>query len=711
MSETINGVSILSAETKRALVADVQFFETYTSAAFNRKMNGIVKPGFYAGFEPVLSGGLNVTITSTSEADKRGAASVNVGEYQISVHQIEDIILTLPAGATTRVVLEANYQNGVKTNQVDVKSAIQAARIYLADVSVTLAGNQLEICRFTVPAGTTTLTKTMLSKASRPDKAIGSELSSDVESGNSEGDAYKAATIAAVKRAMELSVLTRGAIPDTDNLNKYGPSADRVGQWAKVTITGATIANGYPEMDAVGILEVFRGGAWNGTQRFTSRNGNVYVRSLTAAWNGTDGPWGAWSATYEDAPLPDVWLPLTDSMTMMYGEGPYDRITIGDQYAELTTRSATFSRATTASYFDKTGLMRIAAINEPRFEKPGLLMESSGTNLHLYSESFVSSTGSNATNNSAKSPRGDMTMCLFQETAINGEHYLQDKNIALTADVTYCFSTFVAAGPGERSIYLRVASGTSSGVIFNPNTGAWVGGVVGSVVIDRGFEDMGNGIYRVWMAFKATTTQTSIVRLQLAKAHVTVYDGDATAGLYVWGAQFEETPFPTSYIKTEGVAVTRAADTWGISAANLGYMTLAQKFKRTIALNLTIKYSPPTNYTEVIRASGIRNDIMCRMHQVNKVTTLTAYRSSGGLAISVDSNAEGLFTHRIENDTVTTNILGKSNTHDVVPVSTTETPNDIGSSSAAVSAKFVYHIRHLRIWHRALTDSQIKGLR
>lgn len=711
MSETINGVSILSAETKRALVADVQFFETYTSAAFNRKMSGIVKPGFYAGFEPVLSGGLNVKITSANEADKRGAASVNVGEYQISVHQIEDITLALPAGATTRVVLEANYQNGVKTNQVDVNSAIQAARIFIADVSVALAGNQLELCRFTVPAGTTVLTQTMLSKASRPDKAIGSELSSDVESGSSDGDTYKGATIAAVKRAMALSVLTRGAIPETDNINKYGPSAERVGQWAKISTTGATIANGYPEMDAVGILEVFRGGAWNGTQRFTSRNGNIYVRSLTAAWNGTDGPWSAWAATYEDAPLPDVWLPLTDSMAMVNGEGPYDRITIGNQYAELTTRSATFSRATTATYFDKTGLMRVAEINEPRFEKPGLLMEASGTNLYLNSESHKGSTGSTVTNNSAKSPRGDKTMCLFQETAINGEHYLEDRNIALVADVTYCFSTFVAAGSGDRTLYMRIATGTSGGVIFNPNTGAWVGGIVGSVVTDRGFEDLGNGLYRVWMVVKATATQASIVRLQLAKAHITVYDGDITANLYVWGTQFEESPFPTSYIKTEGVAATRAGDTWGISAANLGYMTLSQKFNRTIALNLLVKYSPPTNYTEVISARGIRNDIMCRIHQINKLTTLTAYRSSGGLALTVDANAEGVFAHKTENDTVSTFFQGKTNTHTVPPVSTTETPNDIGSSSAAVSAKFVYYIRHLRIWHRALTDSQIKGLR
>ena len=74
-----------------------------------------------------------------------------------------------------------------------------------------------------------------------------------------------------------------------------------------------------------------RAGASNGTQRFTLVNGNVYTRSLTAAWNGVDGPWGAWNAPYEEAPFPDVWIPLNDSLTMLAGFGPYDRITFGDQ--------------------------------------------------------------------------------------------------------------------------------------------------------------------------------------------------------------------------------------------------------------------------------------------------------------------------------------------------------------------------------------------
>lgn len=195
MSETINGITLLSAETGRALIADVQWFEPYTSAAFNRKMRGIVKPGFYAGFTPVLAGGLKIAITSAKEDGKRGAASVDIGDHQISVQQIEDVVFTLPTGVTTRVILEANYQQGVKTDQVDSKSNIQAVRLFLQDLSVTPDGNQLEVCRVSVPSGCTQLTEDMIDVTGRKLMQLGTEYSNDFDS----DDEDKAATPKALK--------------------------------------------------------------------------------------------------------------------------------------------------------------------------------------------------------------------------------------------------------------------------------------------------------------------------------------------------------------------------------------------------------------------------------------------------------------------------------------------------------------------------------
>ncbi|MDU6821185.1 pyocin knob domain-containing protein [Leclercia adecarboxylata] len=90
------------------------------------------------------------------------------------------------------------------------------------------------------------------------------------------------------------AVQWRGALPANANLNSYGPTSDFIGIWSFAT-SGGTVANGFPENNAQGILEVFSGGPWLGTQRFTHRDGNIYTRTLTAAWNATTMPWSAWN--------------------------------------------------------------------------------------------------------------------------------------------------------------------------------------------------------------------------------------------------------------------------------------------------------------------------------------------------------------------------------------------------------------------------------
>jgi len=87
----------------------------------------------------------------------------------------------------------------------------------------------------------------------------------------------------------------RGALPAAANLNSYGPTSELTGIWMQGTSNNAQPANNFPEANAVGFLEVFAGGQWGGTQRYTVRNGNVYIRSLSASWNGVDGPWGDWN--------------------------------------------------------------------------------------------------------------------------------------------------------------------------------------------------------------------------------------------------------------------------------------------------------------------------------------------------------------------------------------------------------------------------------
>lgn len=89
-------------------------------------------------------------------------------------------------------------------------------------------------------------------------------------------------------------IKNNGELPVDANLDEYGPVEEYLGVWSKSTSTNAQPANKFPEENAVGVLEVFVAGQFAGTQRYTVRSGNVYVRSLSAKWNGVNGPWGVW---------------------------------------------------------------------------------------------------------------------------------------------------------------------------------------------------------------------------------------------------------------------------------------------------------------------------------------------------------------------------------------------------------------------------------
>lgn len=197
-AEKVNNVITLTPDTSLPLLADVQYFELYSSDALNRKMKNIVLPGFYCGFEPVPGGGLTVRITS-EKSDGRGAASVDVNECQISVQQIDDVIVPVKAGKTTIIVLEANYQYGVKTNQVDSSSKVSAARIIPLE-GENRSDNQIEVCRVVVPAEATDVTADMIITKYRWNRALGIEFSSELDS----DEELKAATPLAVKKLKTL---------------------------------------------------------------------------------------------------------------------------------------------------------------------------------------------------------------------------------------------------------------------------------------------------------------------------------------------------------------------------------------------------------------------------------------------------------------------------------------------------------------------------
>ncbi|WP_426575313.1 tail fiber domain-containing protein (plasmid) [Xenorhabdus stockiae] len=183
MSQVINEAAVLSSNRDALpLLADIQYLEPYTSSALNRKFKGILRAGIYTGFQPKAGTGLSVLITSSSEQDGQGAASINVGKNQISIQQVKEVIVPVPASKTSIIALEANFEFGKVTNQVDSASTIKAAHIVVVDVSQGISGNQLELCRVNVPMDAKAVTEAMIDTSHRVVQTVGITLSEKIDS-------------------------------------------------------------------------------------------------------------------------------------------------------------------------------------------------------------------------------------------------------------------------------------------------------------------------------------------------------------------------------------------------------------------------------------------------------------------------------------------------------------------------------------------------
>ena len=86
-----------------------------------------------------------------------------------------------------------------------------------------------------------------------------------------------------------------------------------------------------------------------------------------------------------------MWIPFNDSLDMITGFSPsYKKVKIGDDVVnDASDKIVKFKRASTATYINKSGELKTAEIDEPRFERDGLLIEGQRTNYMLNSKTPV----------------------------------------------------------------------------------------------------------------------------------------------------------------------------------------------------------------------------------------------------------------------------------------------------------------------------------
>ena len=263
--------------------------------------------------------------------------------------------------------------------------------------------------------------------------------------------------------------------------------------------------------------------------------------------------------------------PLAGMMSSGFGSRP--RLDLNFLGGGLDPR-ITFTRASSGTHFNNTGLLVAASTDVARFDYDpvtlaplGLLIEEARTNLALNSGDTLSGGfGGVVVADQITAPDGSLAD-FFQEDTGNSEHYAGDRVVAVTAGTTYTWSFYAKlglAGEARRACVRTGAQGPAS-VAFDLETGS--GTLIGGAV-SFGISSAGNGWWRCWIVFIATGTGLAVFRQQLSIGTNTVYTGNGTSGLFFWGAQLEAGSFPTSYIPTGTEAATRAADVAVMTGTN-----------------------------------------------------------------------------------------------------------------------------------------------
>ena len=282
----------------------------------------------------------------------------------------------------------------------------------------------------------------------------------------------------------------------------------------------------------------------------------------------------------------------------------------------------THTRASSATYVDRDGVIKNAATNTPRFdhnpatdESLGLLVEEARTNLLTQSKFDTGGTlaGVTRTLTTEINPAGEAETRRLQCTNVGSAHRISFSSssantVTVSAFVKKDTHRYVIIGYGGLSQSFTALFDIEPGLTSDRLLGQGVNGG-NSTNISAGYQDYSNGWVRIWAT--GTTTGSNGFTLQLAENATTFtlqsWTADGTEAIYVWGGQLEDdASFPTSLILTDGSAVTRAADVTKITGNDFGTFNLF-------------------NYSEEWQKRGLQSGAAVKINQiVSPVGTMTA---------------------------------------------------------------------------------------
>lgn len=236
----------------------------------------------------------------------------------------------------------------------------------------------------------------------------------------------------------------------------------------------------------------------------------------------------------------------------------------------------------------------------------GILIEGQRTNQFVYSNRYVFPTWlthrCTVDNDIVIAPDGLTTAADITQAADQGIGPLisQDSTI-ITEGSTYTVSAFFKSSDYKYAIFGDYQI-SDTGVSYS-----YINLETGDVTLNAnhtsgGMIYVGGGWYRAWITCTAVQSNPTDGQTAIGmgdKADTTISAENRGGKFSIWGAQFEQGDFPTSYIKTEAVQVTRAADVISLATSAFPY----NADEGTLILSASVQDASPQSYLAELRAS------------------------------------------------------------------------------------------------------------
>jgi hypothetical protein len=387
----------------------------------------------------------------------------------------------------------------------------------------------------------------------------------------------------------------------------------------------------------------------------------------------------------------------------------------------------TFTRASTATYFDSAGVMQTAAVNAPRWDYDpvtlalrGLLLEDQRANLAF--PSVVNNTtwtvgAGTLTLNAAVAPDGTNTASLFIDNATVSPHGMTTVSTVSYANATAYTVSIYAKQASARGLQIYT-SGAPFGAPF-ANFDLQAGTVGTTSGATATIQSVGNGWYRCIMTattIAATSGVTFVTGLtnNLNNAPRSLSYAGTGTGVFMWGAQTEAGGFATSYIPTTAAAVTRAMDNASMPTGawfNPAASSLLAEYMVTTSLGIAPTGCDACGLSDgtaankmVLRGQNSAQATGLFFSTIAGASTLSVARGpyTGGVPVKLAAMWNGVAPRGALNGGA---VVGYSS---ALPagINVLAIGNQVPGGTAPLSG----HIRRVSYWSKALTDVELQAL-